>query len=64
MSEDELLIDMKQGLNFIAIISGEDVTSTALENHTKQTIREALAAHQPPSLPENCDQRLDEIIHG
>jgi trimethylamine--corrinoid protein Co-methyltransferase len=52
------------GFDRSSITFGEDTTSTAFENHTKQTIRESLAAHQPPELPIDCDRRLEEIIHG
>jgi trimethylamine--corrinoid protein Co-methyltransferase len=52
------------GFDRSSITLGEDATSTAYKKHTKQTIREALAAHRPPSLPVDCDQKLDEIIHG
>ena len=52
------------GFDRSSITVGEDTTSTAFEKHTMQTIREALAAHQPPDLPEDCDKRLEEIIHG
>jgi trimethylamine--corrinoid protein Co-methyltransferase len=52
------------GFDRSSIMVGEDDASSHFENHTKHAIREALAAHQPPDLPEDCDKRLDEIIHG
>jgi trimethylamine--corrinoid protein Co-methyltransferase len=52
------------GFDRSSITVGEDKASSHFENHTKHAIREALAAHQPPDLPEDCSQRLDEIILG
>ena len=52
------------GFDRSSITVGEDKASSHFENHTKHAIREALAAHQPPELPIDCDKRLEEIIHG
>ena len=52
------------GFDRSSITVGEDKASSHFENYTKHAIREALAAHQPPELPEDCDKRLEEIIHG
>ena len=52
------------GFERSSIAVGEDNSSSHLENQTQHAIREALAAHQPPDLPGDCDKKLDEIIHG
>ena len=52
------------GFNRLPITTGEIGLHSDFKAHTRNRIREALAAHRPPGLPAGIEQKLDEIIHG
>jgi trimethylamine--corrinoid protein Co-methyltransferase len=52
------------GFDRSSVAAGEDETSAAYSKHIQDVIRDALATHRPPELPEDCSQRLDVIISG
>jgi len=50
------------GFDRSSVTAGEDEASSAYNQHVQDVIRDALSEHRPPDMPEDCNQRLDEII--